>query len=121
MNTFSYSIPTDRELNETERAILRKLIVDTHPDRENEIDSLHVRGRCGCGSCPTVMFERDPTKEKSVLAEFQGGDAESGLAGITLWESNGRISELEAWPIDGADIRAWPAFETIKPLEVSRL
>ncbi|WP_425504937.1 DUF6984 family protein [Puniceicoccus vermicola] len=122
MNTFPYSIPIDRELSDSERSILRKLISETQPEREKEIDSLHVFGRCGCGSCPTVMFTSGTKREKerSILADFQGGDTESGLVGITLWESNGSITELEAWSIDGTDIEFWPELETIRPLEISR-
>lgn len=92
------------------------------PKREKEIESLYVYGRCGCGSCPTIMFKQEAKKEekKSILADFQGGDDESGLAGITLWEKNGSIVELEAWSIDGTSVKSWPSPETIRPLEASR-
>lgn len=68
------------------------------------------------------MFEPQPKREreKRILADFQGGDRESNLVGICLWESDGRISELEAWSIDGSDVESWPEFNTIKPLEISR-
>ncbi|MDQ8183876.1 hypothetical protein QEH57_24665 [Pelagicoccus sp. SDUM812005] len=122
MNTFPYSTPVDRELSNEERSILCELISKTDSKRLKEIDSLHVYGRCGCGSCPTVMFEGEPKKEdkKTILADYQGGDEDSGLIGITLWERDGSIIELEAWSIDGTDVTTWPKLDTIRPLEASR-
>ena len=68
------------------------------------------------------MFEREAKKEdkKTIFADFQGGDEESGLVGITLWERNGSIIELEAWSIDGTDVTSWPNLDTVRPLEATR-
>ncbi len=68
------------------------------------------------------MFEREPKKEdkKTILADFQGGNEESGLVGITLWERNESIIELEVWSIDGTDVTSWPNLDTVRRLEVSR-
>jgi len=123
LNAFPYSIPVNRELSMEERKILRHLVSESYPERINETNSLRVLARCGCGACPTVMFEPEPKREreKRILADFQGGDIESSLVGISLWESDGKISELEAWSIDGSDVESWPEFNTIKPLEISRV
>lgn len=89
-----------------------------------EADALEVFARCGCGKCPTIIFHAVPGKKhetEQVLADFQGGDAQSGLVGIMLWERDGQLSELEAWSIDGSAVSAWPKFETIHPLEITRI
>ncbi len=66
-------------------------------------------------------FRSQKKDAKRVIADFQGGDAESGLVGIMLWERDGQLSELEAWSIDGRDISAWPALATFRQLEIVRV
>ena len=122
MSDFPYSIPERRALTEAERVIVRRLVSAVCPERSAEAEALEVFARCGCGKCPTIMFHATPEKKKEserVLADFQGGDPQTGLVGIMLWERDGEISELEAWAIDRSEVAAWPALETIRPLEVT--
>lgn len=115
---FPYSISEPRPLREPERDLLSFLLSREAPGRKHEIDSLQVRARCGCGRCPTVMFHDKPEKDRSeerILADYQGGNPESGLIGIILWERAGRLSELEAWSIDGSDVEDWPDVGTLRP------
>ena len=124
MRDFLYSIPERRALSEEERAIVRRLVSAACPERIEEADALEVFTRCGCGKCPTIMFHAAPEKKKEserVLADFQGGDPQSGLVGIMLWERDGQLSELEAWSIDRPEVSAWPKLETIRPLEVTHI
>ena len=124
MSDFSSSIPERRALTEEERVIVRRLVSAVCPERSAEAEALEVFARCGCGKCPTIMFHAAPEKKKDserVVGDFQGGDAESGLVGIVLWERDGQLSELEAWSIDGRDISAWPALTTFRPLEITRV
>jgi len=124
MHDFPYCIPERRALTEEERAIIRRLVSAACPERIVEADALEVFARCGCGKCPTIIFHAVPGKKhetEQVLADFQGGDAQSGLVGIMLWERDGQLSELEAWSIDGSAVSAWPKFETIHPLEITRI
>jgi hypothetical protein len=124
MHDFPYSIPERRALTEEERVIIRRLVSAACPERRVEADALEVFARCGCGKCPTIMFHAAPEKKKEteqVLADFQGGDEQSGLVGIMLWERDGQLTELEAWSIDGSEVTAWPNFETIRPLEITHI
>lgn len=124
MRDFPYSIPERRALTEEERAIIRRLVSAACPERIADADALEVFARCGCGKCPTIMFHATPETKKEaerVLADFQGGDARSGLVGIMLWERDGQFSELEAWSIDRPEVPAWPKLETIRPLEITHI
>ena len=70
------------------------------------------------------MFHADPESRKEIetlLADFQGDDATSGLVGVMLWERDGEISELEAWSIDGSEVSRWPQLDTLRPFEVTRI
>jgi hypothetical protein len=103
--------------------LVRMLVSQTSPHRTAEVERLEVFARCGCGKCPTIMFQpiSDETKGSGrVIADYQGGDQGSGLIGVMLWERNGGISELEAWSIDGKDVCDWPPLDSIRPLECSR-
>jgi len=122
MSSLPYSITERRSLTEEEHAIVLRLVAAACPDRLGEANALEVFARCGCGKCPTIMFHADPEKNKDlerIIADFQGGDADSGLVGIILWERDSQISELEAWSIDGKEISMWPPIETIRPLEIA--
>jgi hypothetical protein len=123
MSTFPYSIPEHRALSKEERDIVRHVVTTSCPERAEEVDALRVFARCGCGKCPTIMFHSEPERRKKserLLADFQGGDIDSALVGIMLWERDGQISELEAWSIDGHEILGWPPQDTIRPAEISR-
>lgn len=118
MKHFPYSIPQRRPLAEEESALLLSLLLRVAPGRCAELDALEVQARCGCGKCPTIMFE-DASKEKKegqrILADFVGGDEASGLVGVILWERGDRMSELEAWSLDGSDVAGWPCADTLRP------
>ena len=62
------------------------------------------------------MFVKEPErlKNRKVLADYQG-ELDHGLVGIFLWESDGKIVELEAYSIDGSEVASWPDIKTLKP------
>lgn len=63
---------------------------------------LKVVGRCGCGECPTVFFERHHAElAEYELSTYSGVDAEGGLVAAVLLQAEGRLSQLEFYSIDG--------------------
>ena len=123
MTAFPYSIDERRPVTEYERAIIKRMVSVSCPEREPEVDALEVFARCGCGKCPTIMFSVDPDLRREsarLLADFQGGDADAGLIGLMLWGRDGKISELEAWSIDGREVFTLPALHTLRQMPISR-
>ena len=115
MRCIPYSIPEHRPLTPKERALLRHIVTQVAPSRVDEIDTLHITARGGCGKCPTVLFQPESTHDgNSLFADFRGGD--DGTIGIMLWDYPGKLCELEAWSMDGTDVVSWPELATVRPL-----
>lgn len=118
-----YCMPHHRALRAEELALLRHLVDRDAPSRRPEIAGLVVVGRCGCGSCPTVMFGTSfeqapiPSRPFRELAHHMGLNDEGVLVGVVLLEREGRISELEAWSPWGAPVRAWPRPQALSPAD----
>jgi hypothetical protein len=110
-----YSLPLKRDLSSEERALVEFIVEREAPTRVADIASLKVIGRCGCGECPTVIFgdslaaEPLPARPFIEIANYFGKNRDGVLVGVALLERGGRMSELEAWSPEGADITSWPA------------
>ena len=109
-----YRIALRRELSAEEQALLRHILEREAPKRVQEIASLKVIARCGCGKCPTVIFgcsiesEPRPAMPFTEVANYMGRNAEGVLVGVALLEREGHLSELEAWSPEGDDVTSWP-------------
>ena len=118
-----YSLPLRRDLTDEERGLLHFILAREAPDRMQEVANLKVVARCGCGSCPTVMFglslEAEPRRTPAFteMASYMGRNAEGVLVAISLLEREGHISELEAWAPEGADIAAWPPLSALERMD----
>lgn len=109
-----YSLPLRRDLTDEERSLLHFILEREAPDRTQEVPRLKVVARCGCGTCPTVIFglsleaEPRPAQPFTEIATYMGRNSEGVLVAISLLEREGHVSEMEAWAPEGADIAAWP-------------
>jgi hypothetical protein len=57
--SFPYFIDTaHRYLSESEKDVIQKLLQRGESPFFYQIEKLHVVGRCGCGKCPTIFFEK---------------------------------------------------------------
>lgn len=108
MTNMPYSIPHERALTEEEKQLIAFLLEREAPHRVGELDTLRVVARCGCGRCPTILFEADTTPAFIELANYIGQDGQGTPVGVALLERGGRLAELEAWSPAGVDITAWP-------------
>jgi hypothetical protein len=109
-----YAIPHQRPLSMEERDLLGFLLEREAPVRLSEIDALHVVARCGCGRCPTVMFDSTSSTPFTEIANYIGRDNQGTLVGVALLERNGKLSELEAWSPTGIDVHIWPELSTLE-------
>lgn len=109
-----YSIPYQRPLSSEERQLITFLLEREAPSRLSEIDSLNIVARCGCGRCPTVLFSPDTSQPFSEVANYVGRDNLGTMVGVALLESDGKLSELEAWSPSGVDIAAWPVLSSLE-------
>lgn len=112
-----YCISHKRELTNKERLLLLFLLKGQSKFIQ-DVDDLKVVARCGCGKCPTILFGKsfdDEPKELGEKIAEQVAYADNGtLVGATVLVSNGSISELEAWSVDGEPITTWPSIEAFK-------
>jgi hypothetical protein len=114
MADMPYSIPYQRPLSTEERELIAFLLKREAPARLSEIDALSIVARCGCGRCPTVIFESRVAQPFSEIANYIGRDGQGTLVGVALVEREGRIAELEAWSPAGDDIVAWPMLSSLE-------
>jgi hypothetical protein len=109
-----------RNLNGDEERVLRLLLEawDGGDSYAQQIPSLIVTGRCGCG-CVTVYFESDPVTpdrkpdqplpvEAALLTEK--GEA---IGGVLIFAREGRLTSLEAYSVEDPSILAWPPSQQI--------
>ena len=112
MADFLYAVAEDRGLTQAEREIVVHLLAAENLSPLYDVAHLRVRGRCGCGVCPTIMFvppgaEADGARRK-VIADYLGTASDGRPVGVLLRAVDGTLSELEAWSPDGAAIGEWP-------------
>ena len=90
-------------------------------DYAQQLSDLHVVARCSCG-CPTVDLavggaELSTTGPSQILADFLGSTAGGVPVGVVLHAREGKISELEVYPLGGPVVGSLPEIESLKPLE----
>jgi len=113
-----YCIPHKRELNETEVGLIKFLLADSG---FNEflpcLNTLKVVARCGCGSCPTVLFGNSltsaPVTSAPELVKYVGTSNQGAKVGVALMAKNGQLTELEAWSVCGGEFEKWPGINTL--------
>jgi hypothetical protein len=96
----SESIAENRILTPAESELIRWLISHGTPEAQDyvpQIEKLHVVRRCSCG-CPTVDFYTSQGASK-ILADFYGVTPENVEVGVILHARDGRIAELEIYPL----------------------
>lgn len=108
-----YAITLQRDLTETEKALISFLLQQEAPGRLPQLEKIKVVGRCGCGKCPTVLLglsqqsgpKLGPFKE---LANYVGKTTTGMVVGVALLEREDELAELEAWSPRGDDVSQWP-------------
>lgn len=127
------SVTTDpdvpRELTDEEQAILRWML-EHGPQRitafRSQIDGMLVTKGCRCG-CPTIHLHiREDVApvggfEETMICDMIGRTAKGELVGVMLFQSNGKLSEVEAWSVDGqisdpANQYGFPVPESLGPM-----
>lgn len=111
-----YHIKHKRELNDEEKNILRYVLSNT--SYFDQIDSLKVVARCGCGVCPTVLFGHtfadEPVPNGRDVAQYKGVNSDGEIVGITVMAAAGKLTELEASSFSGGDIYSWPPIQGLE-------
>jgi hypothetical protein len=116
---FPYCIPCPRELTSEERDLVRFILEREAPQRLLELETLKVVARCGCGKCPTILFgsslDAEPTTTHPFdeVAEYYGRNSDGALVGVMLIDRDGMLSELEAYSLEGVEIRSWPEIASL--------
>jgi hypothetical protein len=122
----AYTIPDDRQLKADERMLIEWLIANGIPEAKNylpQLDGLHVVSRCSCG-CPTVDLavanaQASTMGPSRILADFLGVTPEGQQVGVVLHAREGKISELEIYPM-GQTVGSLPKIETLNPFDRPR-
>ena len=105
-----------RALTDNERSVVARLLHDVQGSYAYQVPTLQVVGRCGCGRCPTIFFEKPlPGVSETDLSTYAGRDETEGLVAAVLLQSNGRLSQLEFYSIDGHDPWFAPRAEALAP------
>jgi hypothetical protein len=119
------SIPTaapileNRELSSEERQFIEWLLEHGAPDAKlyaSQLPVLRVASRCGCG-CPTIDLDVGDGKANiygpsHILADFYGTTADGVEVGVILHAREGKIAELEIYPL-GQTVTSLPRVESL--------
>ena len=100
MSGRSESISENRTFSVAESELIGWLISHGVPEAQDyvpQIENLRVVRRCSCG-CPTVDFYASQGASK-ILADFYGVTPENVEVGVILHVRDGRIAELEIYPV----------------------
>lgn len=108
----------DRALTTSEEALVRHIAEREAPAYGAQIERLRVVGQCGCGTCPTVFFKEPsgPSRERDITT-YVGRDSAKGLTAAVLLQSDGELSQLEFYSVDGHDPWSPPSLETLRKLD----
>ena len=111
-----HQISHERELTKYEIDFLTYLFESSKSEWISLITELKVVARCGCGNCPTILFDLDKTN-KNLMIDFVGESKDGNLIGISVFGNNEKPLELEFWSIDGLTeyITEIPLLETLRP------
>ena len=109
-----YCIPEKRLLREDERAFLQLLLEEHAPDRLPELRDLVIVARCGCGTCPGVLFGANlndqpvTSTDSQPIVDVNFPDAPQGYINVMIWATESRISELELICYGDVNLTALP-------------
>lgn len=121
MPAHSERVSKARPLTDEERALLRWLIEHGTGDVRQLLSQLGragVAAECGCG-CASVDLAVDGAEEEKkepmqLVADFAWRTKAQHLCGAYLFTRRGRLSGLDLWSIDGAEIPSTlPELETL--------
>ena len=90
------------------------------PARLPELRDLSVIARCGCGSCPGVLFGSGPddqpiTKGADLIVDAMTPITPNGFISVMLWATDSRITELEFASFGDFSVTALPDTSTLRP------
>ena len=115
-----YSIPDKRELTNSEIELLIFLFGKEKPEWIKLIGNLKVIARCGCGTCPSIMFGKTLDSEiqkGSSINDYLGKNKNGELVGVSLLGTHKIPTELEFYSLDGeSDITELPKIDTLKSM-----
>ena len=116
-----YSISEKRELSKKEIEFLTYIFKKEKTEWINLITKLKVIARCGCGSCPTIIFGKsfDSEIEKgNLIIDYVGKGIKNELIGISIFGTDEMPTELEFYSLDGnSEIIEMPKIETLKSIK----
>ena len=94
---FPFFITTPvRDLTDLERATVLRLLESAEPEYREQAPRLRVVGRCGCGQCPTVFFEKnEPGTHEQDLCTYTGSDTEGGVVAAVPLQKHGQLSQFD--------------------------
>ena len=119
---FPYFVLTPiRILDTKEFALVTKLLEGQDELYRNQLQSLRVVGRCGCGQCPTIFFQaHEVGAPVSDLVFVHGCDSSGGSTGVALRIKNHQLCELDVCSLDGHSSLSLPDPETLHVIEKIR-
>jgi hypothetical protein len=116
---YPYFISEQRELTPVEKELLAFLLSKANLPGVSA-NALVVVARCGCGTCPTILFGEsfcdDPisSEDSSSVVDLVGRAVNGTLVGVVLFATKeGKVTELEGWSVDGGEIE-WPATSVLE-------
>ena len=100
--------------------MLEFLLRENAPERLGELEHLTIIARCGCGQCPGILFganvSDEPITQGAVLvADMMTIPTGNGFAGVMLWATDTRITELELCSFGDFDITELPPISELRP------
>src|SRR5688572_14586152 len=111
MPSHSNPVPEARSLTTEERALIRWLIDHGTGDSAqllSQVERATVTARCGCG-CASIDLAVDGVEEEKkepmeLVADVAWKTKAQHLCGAYLFTRRDRLSGLDLWSIDGAEI-----------------
>jgi len=119
--TGSGRIPEFRELTNSERSLLERLLEQGTPRAKvyaEQLSQVTVVSRCSCG-CPTIDpavrgQAASPGSPSEILSEARGMSPEKVQFGIILHAREGLLSELEVYALGEAGAFTLPEIDRIE-------
>ena len=86
-----------RALTDGERSVVVRLLQGSDSSYFQQVATLQIVGRCGCGQCPTIFFKMpQPGVREADLSTYAGRDQVDGLVAAVLLQSTARCRNLSS-------------------------